>query len=195
MVHPRLRTVISRKQPEQKSRPASSGHRTPIRKKDADALADASEPPPSRCLVRPAAFRWSRTRKKSPPPLPPIEVPPWQRTGSSKSNAALNEKSLRSEETCRSLWPYDEITGVMPHIGALREERTEPLVKDQAKTSTWMSTTSTTTTCCFGTEVKSVWGAPTGILGRSPTPWTPRPLHRQLVQVQSRLLQETGTCG
>ena len=63
------------------------GH--PIRKKDADALADASELNAvmrARCDL--LAFRWSRTRKKSPPPLPPIEVPRCRRTGNSKSSGA-----------------------------------------------------------------------------------------------------------
>ena len=102
LVHPRLRTVMLPQEVVNKNHArlqVAIGH--PIRKKDADNLADASELNAvmrARCDL--LAFRWSRTRKKSPPPLPPIEVPPLSADGSSKSSGAWSERSLPSEETC-----------------------------------------------------------------------------------------------
>ena len=125
LVHPRLRTVMLPQEVVNKNHvrlQVAIGH--PIRKKDADALADASELNAvmrARCDL--LAFRWSRTRKKSPPPLPPIEVTPLATDGKQQIQRCLEREIIAERgDLALTLATHDEISSVMPHIGALREE-------------------------------------------------------------------------
>ncbi|MAV55321.1 MAG: glycerol acyltransferase [Phycisphaerae bacterium] len=125
LVHPRLRTAMLPKEVVNKNHArlrVAVGH--PIRKRDADALSDATELNAvmrARCDL--LAFRWSRTKKKPPPPLPSITVPPLPEEGRKQIEACLAREIIAERgDLALTVATHDEISSVMPHIGALREQ-------------------------------------------------------------------------